>query len=73
MFSTARFARDAESAEGRYIFFSAERAEKKKCNSVLAVKITAAQMRTRLRTTFFIEISMLLFVFLPLKGKQIKE
>jgi len=29
MFFTARFARDAEFAEGKYVFFSAERAEKK--------------------------------------------
>jgi len=30
MFFTARFARDAEFAERKYVFFSAERAEKKK-------------------------------------------
>jgi hypothetical protein len=30
MFFTARFAKDAECAERKYIFFSAERAEKKK-------------------------------------------
>jgi len=30
MFFTARCARDAKIAEGKYIFFSAERAEKKK-------------------------------------------
>jgi hypothetical protein len=30
IFFTARFARDAEFAEGKYVFFSAERPEKKK-------------------------------------------
>jgi hypothetical protein len=30
MFFTARFARDAEFAKGEYVFFSAERAEKKR-------------------------------------------
>jgi hypothetical protein len=36
---TARFARDVEFAERIYIFFSAERAEKKKSYSVMAMKI----------------------------------
>jgi len=30
MFFTARFARDAGFTEGKYVFFSAERAEKKR-------------------------------------------
>lgn len=38
---TARFARDAEFAEKIYVFFSAERAEKKRSYSVMAVKIVA--------------------------------
>jgi len=38
---TARFARDAEFAERIYVFFSAERAEKKRFYTVMAVKIIA--------------------------------
>ena len=38
MIFTARFARDAEVTEGKYIFFSAERAEKKKTYDLLLRK-----------------------------------
>ncbi len=48
MFFTARFARDAEFAERKYVFFSGERPEKKRSYSVMAVKIVAARIRTRL-------------------------
>jgi len=42
---TARFARDAEFAERiYYVFFSAERAEKKRSYSVMAVKIIVGQI-----------------------------
>ena len=45
---TARFARDAKGAERIYVFFSVERPEKKRSYSVMAVKIAAVQIRTRL-------------------------
>jgi len=59
MFFTARFARDpstisrsygagAEFAERTYVFFSAERAEKKRSYIVMAVKVVAAHIITRL-------------------------
>jgi len=38
MFFTARFARDTEFAEGKYVFFSAERAEKKKIYALVISK-----------------------------------
>jgi len=47
MFFTARFARDAEFAERKNVFFSGERPEKKRSYSVMAVKIVAAHIRIR--------------------------
>jgi hypothetical protein len=49
MFLTARFARDAKGAEGRYIFFSAERAEKKKNQALEMRKTTAGHLRPYIR------------------------
>ena len=47
-FSTARFTRDAEFAERKYVFFSGERPEKKRSYSVMAAKIAATHIKTRL-------------------------
>ncbi len=46
MFFTARFSQDAEFAERTYVFFSAERAEKKRSYSVMAVMIIAGYIIT---------------------------
>ena len=41
MFFTARFTQDAEFAETKYLFFSGERPEKKRSDSVMVVRIIA--------------------------------
>jgi hypothetical protein len=70
---TARFAQDAEFAERTYVFFSAERAEKKRSYSVMAVKIIAGHRNNTIVNKMTVSPQgLVLFVFLPLKGKQIK-
>jgi len=64
MVFTARFARDAEFAERNSFFFSGERPEKKRSNRVMAMKTCFEQNSVWPQG--------LLFVFLPLKGRQIK-
>ena len=48
MIFTARFVQDAEFAERKYIFFSGERPAKMCSYIMMAVKIVAAHIRTRL-------------------------
>ena len=43
--ATGRFAKDAKFTEGKYIFFSAERAEKKKIYSLMKVKILSGHIK----------------------------
>jgi hypothetical protein len=53
--------KDAESAKRKYFFFSGEKARKEKTYAIMMDK------------TVVLPKGMLLFVFLPLKGKQIKK
>jgi len=46
MFITARFARDAEFAERTYVFFSAERPEKKKIYAIMIDKTIVGHIIT---------------------------
>lgn len=50
-----------------------QNAQREKICSVMAVRIIAVHIGTRLETTFFVRPGTLLFVFLPLKGKQIEK
>jgi hypothetical protein len=54
MFFNARFARDAGFAEAKYVFFSAERAEKKKiCALVIGQNHSEANKSNYLKKTVF--------------------
>ena len=47
---TARFARDAEFAEGEIFFFSAERVEKKMLSFLVIPKAIVGQLKPSIRT-----------------------
>jgi len=66
-------ARDAEFAERNSFFFSGERPEKKRSNRVMAMKIMVTPIKTCFEQHSLLPQSLLLFVFLPLKGNQIKQ
>jgi len=60
-------------SQRKYVFFSAERAEKKRSYSVMAVKIIAGHRNNTIVNKMTVSPQgLVLFVFLPLKGKQIK-
>ncbi|MBL7175749.1 MAG: hypothetical protein ISS66_07990 [Desulfobacteraceae bacterium] len=73
MFFTARFARDAGFAEEKYVFFSAERAEKKKIYALVIDQNHSGVNKGNYSKKNYIAVRLVFFVFLPLKGKQEKS
>jgi len=73
-------ARDAEFAERNSFFFSGDPVsygtgtpEKKRSNRVMVMKIMVTPIKTCFEQHSLLPQSLLLFVFLPLKGNQIKQ
>ena len=72
MFFTARFARDAGFAEEKYVFFSAERAEKKEIYALAIGKNHSMANKNNYSKKIYVDVRLVFVVFLPLNGKQKK-
>jgi hypothetical protein len=64
---------ETRSSQRDILFYPGERPEKKRSNLVMAMKIMATPIKTCFEQYPLLPKGLLLFVFLPLKGKQIKQ